>query len=100
MSIDNKGSERKSRDKVPFWSEMKWASIWKMDSKREEIRTRPHIHNTSQIHRHDNQVRGPSLPQTVYSVRGLELSELGGSHGCPGRFWDRFLEEEEEEEEI
>jgi len=27
----------------------------------------------------------------VYSVRGLERSELGGSHGCPGRLWDRFL---------
>jgi len=27
----------------------------------------------------------------VYSVRGLEWSELGGSHGCPGRLWDRFL---------
>jgi len=27
----------------------------------------------------------------LYSVRGLERSELGGSHGCPGRLWDRFL---------
>jgi len=27
----------------------------------------------------------------VYSVRGLERSELGGSRGCPGRLWDRFL---------
>jgi len=27
----------------------------------------------------------------VYSVRGLEWSELGGSHGCPGRLWDQFL---------
>jgi len=27
----------------------------------------------------------------VYSVRGLERSEFGGSHGCPGRLWDRFL---------
>jgi len=27
----------------------------------------------------------------VYSVRGLERSELGGSHGCPGRLWDRIL---------
>jgi len=27
----------------------------------------------------------------VYSVRGLERSELGGSHGCPERLWDRFL---------
>jgi len=27
----------------------------------------------------------------VYSVRGLERSGLGGSHGCPGRLWDRFL---------
>jgi len=27
----------------------------------------------------------------VYSVRGLERSELGGSHGCPGRLWNRFL---------
>jgi len=26
-----------------------------------------------------------------YSVRCLERSELGGSHGCPGRLWDRFL---------
>jgi len=26
-----------------------------------------------------------------YSVRGLERSELGGSHGCPGRLWNRFL---------
>jgi len=25
------------------------------------------------------------------SVRGLERSELGGSHGCPGRLWDQFL---------
>jgi len=28
---------------------------------------------------------------TYLSVRGLERSELGGSHGCPGRIWDRFL---------
>jgi len=29
----------------------------------------------------------------VYSVRGLERSELGGSHGCPGRLiWDRFFD--------
>jgi len=27
----------------------------------------------------------------LYSVRGLERSELGGSHGCPGRLWVRFL---------
>jgi len=27
----------------------------------------------------------------LYSVRGLERSELGGSHGCPGRLWDRCL---------
>gem|GEM_PF-4432070 len=27
----------------------------------------------------------------LYSVRGLERSGLGGSHGCPGRLWDRFL---------
>jgi len=27
----------------------------------------------------------------LYSVRGLERSELGGSHDCPGRLWDRFL---------
>jgi len=24
----------------------------------------------------------------LYSVRGLERSELGGSHGCPGHIWD------------
>jgi len=29
--------------------------------------------------------------KVVYSVRGLERSELGGSHGCPGRLWDRVL---------
>jgi len=28
---------------------------------------------------------------SLYSVRGLERSELGGSHGFPGRLWDRFL---------
>jgi len=55
----------------------------------------------------DNQRnRGPILPVYItcgkynvyvfvshflYSVRGLERSELGGSHGCPGRLWDRFL---------
>jgi|GEM_PF-3707010 len=27
----------------------------------------------------------------LYSVRGLEPSGLGGSHGCPGRLWDRFF---------
>jgi len=27
----------------------------------------------------------------LYSVQVLERSELGGSHGCPGRLWDRFL---------
>jgi len=27
----------------------------------------------------------------LYSVRGLERSELGGSHGCPGRLWDLTL---------
>jgi len=26
-----------------------------------------------------------------YSVQGLERSELGGSHGCLGRLWDRLL---------
>jgi|GEM_PF-6342663 len=30
-------------------------------------------------------------PKFLYSVRGLERSELGGSHGWPGRLWDRFL---------
>jgi len=25
-----------------------------------------------------------------YSVRGLERSKLGGSHGCPGRLYDGF----------
>jgi len=30
-------------------------------------------------------------PALLYSVRGLERSELGGSHGCPGLLWDRFL---------
>jgi len=29
--------------------------------------------------------------QRLYSVQGLERSELGVSHGCPGRLWDRFL---------
>jgi len=33
----------------------------------------------------------PIAPISLYSVRGLERSELGGSHGCPGRLWDRFL---------
>jgi len=33
----------------------------------------------------------PSNLTEIYSVRGLERSELGGSHGCPGRLWDRFL---------
>jgi len=27
----------------------------------------------------------------LYSVRGLERTELGGSHGCPGRLWYQFL---------
>jgi len=27
----------------------------------------------------------------LYSARGLEWSELSGSHGCPGRLWYRFL---------
>jgi len=27
----------------------------------------------------------------LYSVRGFERSELGGSHGCSGRLWDRLL---------
>jgi len=27
----------------------------------------------------------------IYPVRGPEWSGLGGSHGCPGRIWDRFL---------
>jgi len=27
----------------------------------------------------------------LYSVRGLERSELGGSHSCPKRLWDRVL---------
>jgi len=30
-------------------------------------------------------------PTIVYSVRGLEWSELGGSHGCQGRLWGRLL---------
>jgi len=39
-----------------------------------------------------NRMRNLSLkgPNQLYSVRGLERSELGGSHGCPGRLWDRF----------
>jgi len=32
-----------------------------------------------------------ALNTYLYSVRGLERSELGGTHGCPGRLWDRFL---------
>jgi len=28
---------------------------------------------------------------SLYSVRGLERRELGGSHRCPGRLWERFL---------
>jgi len=32
-----------------------------------------------------------SLYLNLYSVRGLERNELGGSHGCPGRLWGRFL---------
>jgi len=28
---------------------------------------------------------------SLYSVRGLERSELGGSRGCPGRLLDQFL---------
>jgi len=31
------------------------------------------------------------LQTSLYSVRGLERSEWGGSHSCPGRLWDRFL---------
>jgi len=31
------------------------------------------------------------IENIVYSVRSLERSEWGGSHGCPGRLWDRFL---------
>jgi len=27
----------------------------------------------------------------LYPVRGSEWNGLGGSHGCPGRLWDRFL---------
>jgi len=34
---------------------------------------------------------GLNMKIEVYSVRGLEWSELVGSHGCPGRLWDRFL---------
>jgi len=29
--------------------------------------------------------------ELLNSVRGSVRSELGGSHGCPGRLWDRFL---------
>jgi len=32
-----------------------------------------------------------TLQTLLYSVRGLERSELGGSHGCPGCLWDRIL---------
>jgi len=28
---------------------------------------------------------------SLYPVRGSEWSGLGGSHGCPGRIWARFL---------
>jgi len=31
---------------------------------------------------------GIAETKQLYSVRGLERSELGGSHGCPGRLWD------------
>jgi len=30
--------------------------------------------------------------RAVYSVRGLERSELGGSHGCPRRLWTDFYD--------
>jgi len=33
-----------------------------------------------------------SSPLYLYSVRGLERSELGRSHGCPGRICDRFYD--------
>gem|GEM_PF-5236587 len=44
----------------------------------------------------DSRPREPSpyywpLPLRLYPVRGSEWSGLGGSHGCPGRIWDRFL---------
>jgi len=32
-----------------------------------------------------------STTSYLYSVRGLDWSELGGSHGCPGRLWARRL---------
>jgi len=32
------------------------------------------------------------LSKLLYSVRGLERSELGRFHGCPGRLWDRFYD--------
>jgi len=38
---------------------------------------------TSEMHLHRT--------NRIYSVRGLERSELVGSHGCPGRLWERFL---------
>jgi len=33
----------------------------------------------------------PPYGESIYSVRGLERSELGGSYGCPGHLWDLFL---------
>jgi len=34
---------------------------------------------------------GKTTSRYLYPVRGSEWSGLGGSHGCPGRLWDRFL---------
>jgi len=37
------------------------------------------------------EVRTDVCTHLLYSVRGLERSELGGSHGCPGRLWDQIF---------
>jgi len=54
----------------------------------EENYSRPRRHEQPQISTW--QTRLPRV-RMVYSVRGLERSELGRSHGCPGRLRDRFL---------
>jgi len=56
----------------------------------------PHNHAIAAIATSFKQAATPEFKAyqqqvNIYSARWLERSELGGSHGCPGRLWDRFL---------
>jgi len=68
-----------NQDSQVVYVEIKWGERFKESS-------------ASQAEDSNSQRKGFHAKYDIlYSVRGLERIELGGSHGSPERLWDRFL---------